>query len=129
MSQEHNPLGYVRGFRNTHYQEAVPGSMPKNTNPKFGKFGLVTEQFTGPQGFTGELSANGPLRTYMYKKERSIKIQEYKLLEEGSPFKGFEWQYAAPNPIRLSPPPRPQERTDFTQGLIPIADNEHVLHY
>jgi len=51
--------------------------LPKYTNPQLPSHNLVTEQFTGPGGFTGEASANGPLRLWLYKRERSIKVGRY----------------------------------------------------
>jgi len=51
--------------------------LPSYTNPKIPPHNLVTEQLTGPQGFTGEASAGGPLRTWIYKRERSLNVGTY----------------------------------------------------
>jgi len=51
--------------------------LPKYTNPKLHTSNLVTELITGPSGFTGEASGGGPLKLWIYKKERSVKVGPY----------------------------------------------------
>jgi len=106
----------------------MPGFMPKHTNPKYPPENFVTEQITGPGGFTGEASSGGPLRLWIYKKERSIKVGEYKTAKKQT-FLDTKYVNAGPNPIRFRAPKVPTVPTDFVEGLIPCAENAHVLHY
>ena len=67
----------MRGFRNTFAQEFQEGCLPKYSTPKLPPNNLVTEQISGPGGFTGEASAGGPLRLWIYKKTRSLNVGKY----------------------------------------------------
>lgn len=102
--------------------------MPSHTNPKNHPKGLVTEQFTGPQGFTGEASSNGPLRLWLYKQQRTLKVGAYSRARQ-QPFQ-VSYHSAGGNPLRVKADHSPlTSPTDFVQGLSPFGSNEHILHY
>ena len=45
------------------------------------------------------------------------------------PFKNVVYKNPGPNPMRTLPPKVPAPGTDFVEGLIPYADNDHIIHY
>ena len=115
-------LRYQSGFGNEFASEAVPGALPQGQNsPQQHPLGLYTEQFSGSP-FTAPRGANR--RTWCYRILPSVTHRPFepiagRLIRSGP----FQEVPATPNQLRWDPLPIPQERTDFSEGIVTMAGN------
>jgi homogentisate 1,2-dioxygenase len=113
---------YFSGFGGHFESEAVPGALPQGRNsPQRPAFGLYAEQLSGT-AFTAPRSENR--RSWLYRMRPSAEHPPYRRYE-GAPLfaPGMPAEPPAPNRLRWSPLPLPQEPTDFIDGLTTMMAN------
>ncbi len=115
----------MRGFANHFYSEAITGALPLNQNsPQEAPFGLYAEQING-SAFT--MSREQNLKTWCYRIQPSVTHRTFKPLNNPTP---QQKQFIAnPNQLRFHPFDMPQSKTDFIDGLVPIANHSSAQVY
>src|SRR5258708_6709270 len=107
---------YLSGFGNEQASEAVAGVLPQGRNsPQRAARGLYAEQISGT-AFTTPRGQNR--RSWLYRIRPSamhgpLQRIDNRLLRS-APFAAVE---APPNRLRWNPPPPPEDKTDFIDGL------------
>ena len=117
-----NELHYLSGFGNQFQSEAVPGALPVGRNsPQRAPLGLYAELLSG-SAFTAPRAENR--RTWMYRRQPSVKAGAYELLpHEFWKTGAAEGVSVPPDPLRWHPLPVPDEAADFIDGLRTVAVN------
>src|SRR3974390_807864 len=119
MSDE---IRYQSGFGNEFATEAVAGALPAGQNaPQKHPLGLYTEQFSGT-AFTAPRAINR--RTWTYRIRPSVTHRPYEEIQARLMRSGpFLEVPTSPNQLRWDPPPIPEEKTDFVDGIITLGGN------
>ena len=112
---------YHSGFGNHFATEALAGALPQGRNsPQRCPYGLYAEQFSGT-AFTAPRHANR--RSWLYRIRPAAVHGEFQRLHDGAFTNGFDEIVPAPNPLRWSPLPIPEEPTDFIAGVRTAGGN------
>ena len=118
-------MRYQSGFANHFATEALPGALPQGRNsPQRCPYGLYAEQFSGT-AFTAPRHANR--RSWLYRIRPAAVHGEFQRIGAGTFTNDFEEVHPAPNPLRWSPLPLPEEPTDFLQGVRTLGGNGSPL--
>src|SRR3990167_4034268 len=116
---------YLSGFGNYHQTEAIPGALPLHQNsPQICKHDLFPEQISG-SAFTRPRHTN--FHSWVYRKSPSVKHFNYEPMQ-----KSINESFAklkSPNAKRWSAFEKPTDATDFIDGLVHIAGNNHANSY
>jgi len=111
---------YLSGFGNEFATEALPGALPRGRNsPQRCPYGLYAEQFTGT-AFTAPRALNR--RCWLYRIRPAVTHRPFEALAHAL-LDGAHIMAASPNQLRWDPLPLPTARTDFIDGLVPMAGN------
>lgn len=114
-------LRYQSGFGNEFASEAIPGTLPVGRNsPQRVAHGLYAEQISGT-AFTMPRHLNR--RSWLYRIRPGAVHERFEPMTEGAFHNRFAEVPADPNPLRWSPMPLPQVRTDFLDGVFTVAGN------
>jgi homogentisate 1,2-dioxygenase len=112
---------YQSGFGNHFSSEALPGALPQGRNsPQQPAYGLYAEQFSGT-AFTAPRHANR--RSWLYRIRPASVHGRFERGGDGRLTSCFAEMTPAPNQLRWSPPPLPEEPTDFVAGLATLGGN------
>jgi homogentisate 1,2-dioxygenase len=115
-------LRYQSGFGNDFATEAIAGALPVAQNsPQRAAFGLYAEQFSGSP-FSAPRAVNR--RSWLYRIRPSVLHKPFRQISNGlirtAPFNETT---PTPNQLRWDPPPLPQKKTDFIDGLMTMGGN------
>ena len=111
------------GFGNSFSTEAVAGALPiGRNNPQHAPFGLYAEQLSGT-AFTAPRAENR--RSWLYRLRPSSAHGAFRPYQGAAGLRSAPFSEAPPSPNRLrwSPPPFPDEATDFIDGLVTYGGN------
>jgi len=113
---------YFPGFGGHFESEAIPGALPRGRNsPQRPAFGLYAEQLSGT-AFTAPRHENR--RSWLYRMRPSAEHAPFRRYEGAALFApGIDAEPLAPNRLRWSPLPLPEEPTDFVDGLTTMVAN------
>ncbi|MBV8853519.1 MAG: homogentisate 1,2-dioxygenase [Sinobacteraceae bacterium] len=112
-------LEYQRGFGNHFSTEALPGALPAGRNsPQRCAYGLYAEQFSAT-AFTAPRHSNR--RSWLYRIQPAVVHEVFEPRAAPLLISRFDAVVASPNQLRWSPPPVPEEATDFVSGLRTVA--------
>ncbi|OGV30805.1 MAG: homogentisate 1,2-dioxygenase [Legionellales bacterium RIFCSPHIGHO2_12_FULL_35_11] len=116
---------YLSGFGNYHQTEAIPGALPLHQNsPQICKHDLFPEQISG-SAFTRPRHTN--FHSWVYRKSPSVKHFNYEPMQKSINESFAKLQ--SPNAKRWSAFEKPTDATDFIDGLVHIAGNNHANSY
>ena len=120
--EQRNDDAYMTGFGNEFATEAISGTLPIGRNsPQRVAHGLYAEQMSGSP-FTMPRHEN--FRTWMYRIRPSVVHEPYTQIDAREFRSGpFDQVPPPPSQMRWSPPPIPEEPTDFVEGIISIGGN------
>jgi homogentisate 1,2-dioxygenase len=114
-------LSYQSGFGNEFATEALPGTLPVGRNsPQRAPHGLYAEQLSGT-AFTAPRHANR--RSWLYRIRPAAMHGRFDAFAQAAFHNDFGDAPVSPDQLRWSPPPLPQARTDFVEGLFTMAGN------
>ncbi len=120
-------LRYQSGFGNHFSSEALPGALPQGRNsPQQPPYGLYAEQFSGT-AFTAPRHVNR--RSWLYRIRPAAVHGRFERTGDGRISSRFDEAAPAPNQLRWSPPPLPEEPTDFVAGLATLGGNGSPDHH
>jgi homogentisate 1,2-dioxygenase len=113
---------YFPGFGGHFESEAVPGALPHGRNsPQRPAFGLYAEQLSGT-AFTAPRAENR--RSWLYRMRPSAEHPPYRPYDGAPLFPvALGPEPLAPNRLRWSPLPLPQEPRDFIDGMAAMLGN------
>ncbi len=114
-------LRYQTGFGNEFATEALPGALPAVMNsPQRCPYGLYAEQFSGT-AFT--VPRHASRRSWLYRIRPAAMHSSFRRIEHPRAGARGDPRLTAPNQLRWSPLPIPDEPTDWIDGLVTVCGN------
>jgi homogentisate 1,2-dioxygenase len=112
-------LRYQTGFGNEFATESLPGALPAVLNsPQRCPYGLYAEQFSGT-AFT--VPRHASRRSWLYRIRPAAMHSSFRRTEHARAGAVGEPRLTAPNQLRWSPLPIPEEPTDWVEGLVTVC--------
>jgi len=114
-------LRYHAGFGNHVLSEAIEGAVPRDQNsPQHTPYGLFAEQLSGT-GFTAPRAVNQ--RTWLYRLSPSVAQGAHRPVQQPRLVSDFTTgaTSAAADQLRWRPPGKPEQPTDFVNGLSTLC--------
>jgi homogentisate 1,2-dioxygenase len=113
-------LQYQSGFGNHLATEALAGALPAHNSPQRCPYGLYAEQLSGT-AFTAPRHSNR--RSWLYRIRPAADHRPFESKPMRRLSSDFDPAQTSPDKLRWSPPPIPEDPTDFLDGLMTMGGN------
>jgi homogentisate 1,2-dioxygenase len=113
-------LQYQSGFGNHLATEALAGALPEHNSPQRCPYGLYAEQLSGT-AFTAPRHSNR--RSWLYRIRPAADHRPFESKPVARLSSDFDSACTSPDKLRWSPPPIPEDPTDFLDGLMTMGGN------
>jgi homogentisate 1,2-dioxygenase len=113
-------LQYQSGFGNHLATEALAGALPEHNSPQRCPYGLYAEQLSGT-AFTAPRHSNR--RSWLYRIRPAADHRPFESKPVARLSSDFDPACTSPDKLRWSPPPIPEDPTDFLDGLMTMGGN------